>query len=312
MGIAGFLFFQAFPYYLLKKFAVIFLLINIVLMVLVFIPSVGYEFNGAQRWINIKGFSFQPSEFLKLTLIIYLAALFENKRQEVKKFWTGLVPFTVIVGVVALLLILQPDIGTLGVISLAAIVLYFIAGAKIRHLLALTLVGLAGLILVIKMAPYRLARIAAFLDVTNDPLGISYQINQALIAIGSGGFFGAGLGYSRQKFNYLPEPIGDSVFAIAAEEMGFVGAFIIIFLFVLFAWRGYKIARKAPDMFGRLLASGIVSYIIIQAFINIGAISGLIPLTGIPLPFISYGGTAIVTALSAAGIVINISKHTSL
>jgi len=211
---------------------------------------------------------------------------------------------------VSIFLIMQPDIGSLGVIIATAGIMYFLGGGRISQIITLLVFGGVIFYFLVKTAPYRLSRILVFLNPGLDPQGIGYQINQAFIAIGSGGFNGLGFGKSLQKFNYLPEPMGDSIFAIFAEELGFVGAAVLIAVFCFLFWRGLLIAKKIPDIFGKLLAAGISTSIVTQAFVNMAAISGLLPLTGIPLPFISYGGTSIITTLIGVGILLNISKHT--
>jgi cell division protein FtsW len=216
-----------------------------------------------------------------------------------------------IVGIVSFLLIKQPDMGTLGVMILISLSIFFLSGAKLSHLASLGIAGALALFVLIKTESYRMDRLTVFLHPELDPRGIGYQINQALLAIGSGGIFGLGLGHSLQKFNYLPEPVGDSIFAIIGEELGMVGAMFLVILFVFFAIRGLRIAKNAPDRFSKLVACGIVSWIIFQAFINIAAICGLIPLTGIPLPFISYGGTSIIFLMVGVGILLNISKYSA-
>ena len=207
------------------------------------------------------------------------------------------------------LIALQSDIGTLGMIAIIGFIIYFLSGAKLYQWLSVLASYALGFFVLIKLSSYRMARMMTFLNADLDPKGISYQIHQALIAIGSGGIFGIGLGYSQQKYHYLPEPMSDSIFAIFAEEAGFVGAVIVLFLFFLFGFRGLKICKNAPDDFGKLLAAGIASWILIQAFINISAVTGLIPMTGMPLPFISYGGSALVAVLGGVGILLSISKH---
>lgn len=301
--------FQKIDYHIFKKYALIFLILTIVLLFLVFVPSFGYDLKGANRWINIGDFSFQPSEIAKLTFILYLAAWLERKGKDIKNFSEMLVPFVILIIVVAVPLIMQPDVGTLSVIILTAVIIYFIAGARLSHIFILGLGGVAALFALIKIAPYRADRLMVFLHPEIDPQGIGYQINQALLALGSGGFLGLGFGHSRQKFDYLPEPIGDSIFAVTGEETGFVGLMILMALFLIFAMRGFKIAGQSPDNFGRFTAVGITSWIIFQALINMAAITSLIPLTGIPLPFISYGGSALIVSLTAAGILLNISKY---
>jgi cell division protein FtsW len=216
------------------------------------------------------------------------------------------------VGIVVGLIVLEPDIGTMLVLASIATVMFFIGGSRLRYIGATAASGLVVLWVLIKAAPYRAQRFLAFLDPSVDAKGISYQINQALLAIGSGGWWGRGFGQSLQKHSYLPEPIGDSIFAIVAEEMGFVRVCLILLLFLLFAYRGFKIARNAPDTFGKLVAGGITAWLVLQALINIGGISALIPLTGIPLTFISYGSTALTISLAAVGILLNISRFSDM
>jgi cell division protein FtsW len=301
---------QKIDYHRWKKIAVPFFLASLVFLVLVFVPGIGTKIYGANRWIQLGPISFQPSEMAKLSIILYLAAWLESRGiRRVKDFFEGFLPFLGIIGIAGFLIIKQPDTGTLGVLILTAIAIYFFSGAKISHLMGIFLAGIVGLAILIKIEPYRLNRFLVFLNPEIDPRGIGYQINQALLAIGSGGIFGLGLGHSRQKFNYLPEPIGDSIFAILGEELGMIGALALVLLFLVLAIRGFKIARLAPDDFGKLLAVGITSWIIFQAFINIAAITAIIPLTGIPLPFISYGGTSLIFLMAGVGILLNISKQ---
>ena len=270
---------------------------------MVFLPIIGSAGQSAYRWIYL-GFSFQPSELLKLTLILYIAAWLASKRERT------LLPFITIMGVVGLFLFLQPDISTLGVIGIIAVIMYFMAGTPIWHTLLMIMGGFATLVAIIQLAPYRISRLAVFLDPSLDPLGRGYQIKQALIGIGSGGLTGVGLGLSFQKFGILPEPISDSIFAVFAEEMGFIGAFLLVALFLAFAWRALVIAKRTKDLFANLVAIGITTWITVQAFVNIGSMIGILPLTGIPLPFISYGGSALAVELLALGILLNISKKT--
>ena len=300
---------QRIPYQFWRKISLPLLLGSLILMMLVFFPVVGVTLGGAQRWITLCFFSFQPGELLKLTLIIYLSSWLDKGKSAEKTFGRALAPFTLILGIASVFLILQPDIGTLFIVAATASVLYFLGGGKVSQLFSLGFLGLIVIILLIQIAPYRVDRLTVFLDPNTDPTGIGYQIRQAFIAIGSGGVFGRGFGQGIQKYNYLPEPINDSIFAIITEELGFAGASAIIALFLLFAWCGMRIAREADTFFGKLLAAGITSGIIIQAFINMAAISGLLPLTGIPLPFISYGGTSLVMTLASIGILRNISTH---
>ncbi len=300
---------QRTPYQLWKKISFIFFIASIFFLALVFVPGVGARIYGASRWIQFGPLSFQPSEMLKLSLIIYLAAWFEGREEKVKDFFDGLVPFMAIIGVIGFLLMKQPDMGTLGVIILIASCIFFIAGARLFHMLLMSLSGIASFFILVKTESYRMNRLLAFIHPELDPKGVGYQINQALLAIGSGGIFGVGLGNSLQKFNYLPEPVGDSIFAIIGEEFGLVGGTVVVILFMLLALRGITIAKGAPDVFSRLVASGVVTWIFFQALINIASISGLIPLTGVPLPFISYGGTSVVFLMVGMGILLNISKQ---
>jgi len=309
------------PLSLIKKWAFPLLLINLLFLGLVFLPKIGLSYGGAARWINLGFFSFQPSEFFKLTFLIYLAAWLSSrtaqdsstlKRKETKKYQTLttlLIPFLLILGTAAIFLIKQPAISTLGITILTAGVIYFGASAPIWHLIIIGTVGISGFLYLIYSATYRFHRLTVLLQPATDPMGIGYQIKQSLIAVGSGGILGLGLGMSRQKFGFLPEPIGDAVFAVFSEETGFLGALILISLFLIFAWRGFKIIKAASDKFSGLLALGIIFWISSQAFINIGSMIGILPLTGIPLPFISYGGSHIVAELIGLGILLNISKN---
>lgn len=312
IGLIVLYFTQKINYNFWKKISFPLFVLSIFLLILVFIPGVGSKIYGASRWIQLGSFSFQPAEMLKLSLIIYLAAWLESRGERIRDFFEGLVPFLTIVALISFLLIKQPDVGTLGVVILIAISMFFVSGSKISHMLLMASGGLAALLILIKMESYRMNRLLVFLHPELDPRGIGYQINQALLAIGSGGILGVGLGHSLQKFNYLPEPVGDSIFAIIGEELGLIGCVVLIALFVTVAIRGLKIAKQARDIFAKLAATGIATWVFFQALINISAIIGLIPLTGIPLPFISYGGTSIIFLMAGIGILLNISKQTKL
>lgn len=283
--------------------------LSIVLLVAVFLPGVGFRHNGAARWINLGFTSLQPSEPIKLALILFLASWFEKKGDDVRDLYKGTLPFLAIVCVVAGLILIQPDMGTASVIVSTAGIMFLTAGASATHIMGLVLVGMAGIWGLIMAAPYRMARLTIFLNPSSDSSGAGYQIRQALVAIGSGGIFGLGFGRSIQKFNYLPEAATDSIFAVISEELGLIRAGMLVFVILLFVLRGYKIAKEAPDVFARLTAAGITTWVAAQSFINILAILGLMPLTGVPLPFISYGGTSLVMLLAACGILLNISKH---
>ena len=300
---------QKINYNFWKKIAFLFFAASVFFLILVFIPGFESRIYGASRWLKLGAFSFQPSEMLKLSIIIYLAAWLESRTEKIKDFYEGLMPFLAIVGLISFLLIKQPDIGTLSVIILIAMSIFFISGAKISHIFFIAAAGMAALFALVKLESYRMNRFLVFLHPEIDPKGIGYQINQALLALGSGGIFGVGLGHSFQKFNYLPEPVGDSIFAIIGEELGIIGTVFLVILFVFFVVRGLRIAQNAPDRFSKLAAVGIVAWVVSQAFINMAAISGLMPLTGIPLPFISYGGTSIIFLMMGIGILLNISKY---
>ncbi len=309
-GAALFLLLSRVNYKFWRKVALPLLIVVTGLLVLVFVPGIGYSFKGAQRWVGFKFLSFQPSEFLKLTLIIYLAAWFSRYEGRINVGLHSIAPFFLVFGFAGLLLLLQPDMGTLVLITLIALSMYFFAGAKLSHfaVLILVLAILLGTFSVLE--PYRFDRLKTFFNPAADKQGAAYHINQALLGIGSGGIFGLGFGQSQQKeFNYLPEPVGDSIFAIIVEELGFVGAIALLALFLMLALVLINIARNVHNQFGKLLVLGIMAWITGQAIVNISAISGLIPLTGIPLPFISFGSSSLVTMLAGLGIVASVSRH---
>jgi len=309
-GAVIFLLFSRINYKFWKKIALPLLILVIALLVLVFVPGIGYSVKGAQRWVGFKFLSFQPSEFLKLALIIYLAAWFGRYEGRINTGLRSIAPFFLVFGFAGLLLLLQPDMGTLVLITLIALSMYFFAGAKFSHFIVLILVLAILLGTFSVLEPYRFDRLKAFFNPTADKQGAAYHINQALLGIGSGGIFGLGFGQSQQKlFNYLPEPVGDSIFAIIVEELGFVGAIVLLALFLMLALVLINVAGNVHNQFGKLLALGVMTWIIGQAIVNISAISGLIPLTGIPLPFISFGSSSLVTMLAGLGIVANISRH---
>lgn len=293
-----------------ERFAAPMLFVSIILLILVFVPGIGAPWGTSHSWIKVFGFSLQPSEIVKLTFLMYLAAWLASKEEHhIRDLSYGFLPFMIVLAVIAALLILEPDTGTMMVIVLMSLVVYFAAGGSLIHLSWLGVLGIAGLWAIIKISPYRAARLTTFLHPELDPKGIGYHINQALLAVGSGGFLGRGYGHSRQKFAYLPEVVGDSIFAVTAEELGFFLSVGVVAVFAFIAYRGFKLAASCSDPFGRFLAVGIIAWLSVQAFVNIGAILGIMPLTGIPLPFVSYGGTAMLVSLAAAGILANISKQ---
>lgn len=294
-----------------RKYATIGLVIAFISLLLLFIPGLSTTSHGATRWINLGFLSVQPAEILKIAFILYLAAWFEKHLDEIGSLWDTVVPFSIMLIVASfILVILQRDMGTMAVLALSSLGMYFAAGLRWRHLIILTAGGLALVWAAIIAFPHRVSRLATFLDPTHDASGQGYHINQALIAVGSGGLFGLGLGKSIQVYGYLPEAANDSIFAIIAEEFGLLGSLVILTLFGILIYRGFQIARNAPDTFSRLAATGITLLLLFQSTINIGAMLSLVPLTGIPLPFISYGGTSLVISLFAAGILLNISKYT--
>jgi cell division protein FtsW len=283
---------------------------SLFLLLLVFVPGIGADWGTSRSWIGIGGFSLQPAEIVKLTLIIYLAAWLENHNgDDLRDFYGGLMPFLVAVGSVSLLVLLQPDLGSLSIIVATAFILFFLAGAPWGHMAGLFAGGVFALWILVKSAPYRAARLMTFLHPELDPHGVGYHINQAFLAIGSGGLFGLGLGHSRQKFMYLPEVVGDSIFAVMAEELGFVLTLAVLCLIGYFILRLIRIAWGCSDPFGRLFTAGVAGWMFAQMLINIGSMIGLFPMTGVPLPFVSYGGTALMVLLASMGVVANISKQ---
>ncbi len=297
------------PYALYRTYALPMLLISVGLLTLVFIPGIGTDLNTfAKSWVQIGNFVFQPAEIVKLTFLFYLAAWMERRGSELKDFNAGLIPFLAILGVIAFLMMQQPDLGSLSIIAAMAFIVYFAAGAPVVYLLGIGTLGAVIFTVLVKTSEYRVNRLLTFLHPELDPLGAGYQINQALLAIGSGGLLGRGYGHSLQKHQYLPEVAGDSIFAVIGEELGFIFSTIFLGLFGALIMRGLKIAERAHDDFGRFLVIGIMGWFGVQAIVNIGAMLSLLPLTGVTLPFVSYGGTSLVVTLAAAGVVLNVSK----
>lgn len=278
------------------------LFLTIISLIAVFVPGLGIKALGAARWLKVGFINFQPSELAKLVVIFYLSAWFSEKEKR------RLISFLLLVLVVVGLVVLQPDLGTAIVLTIIALSLYFLSGAPYWHFILLVPAVVAAVSILIFTSAYRLRRLTTFLNPNLDPLGASYHIRQILISLGSGGFWGLGLGSSRQKYQYLPEASTDSIFAIVGEELGFVGSSVFIILAFFFLYRIFSVARKAPDRFGFLLASGIFTLFASHFLINLGAIAAIFPLTGVPLPFVSYGGSNLVISLTAVGILINISR----
>lgn len=310
VGFAGLFALMQFPHQKLKSLALPLFLLNLLLLVLVIIPGVGISALGATRWLGFGGFVIQPAEFAKLSLTLYLARILsaEVKESDAQK----LLPFLFSLGAVLTLVMLEPDLGTALVIGGMATLVFFSSGAPLIYFATLTAIGVLGVVLLILTSSYRRQRFLTFLNPTEDPLGTSYHIRQVLIALGSGGLLGVGLGQSRQKYLFLPETQTDSIFAVVGEELGFIGALAVVLAFIFVVWRGFLIASSVEDDFSKLLAVGITSWIALQAFVNLGAMVAIFPLTGIPLPFISYGGSSLVSLLLGVGILLNISKSRKL
>ena len=310
LGSIGLFITSRIPYRFWKEYSLYLFIAAIVFTLLVFLPFLGFSSGGATRWLDLGLVTIQPAEVLKIGVILYLATYLANARARLHTFQAGLIPFLLILAVPAAVLLAQPDTSTLAVIVAAAAGMFFAVGARWRDVGILILIGIVALSVLIAFRPYVLDRITTFVDPSQDQLGSGYQIRQSLIAVGSGKIVGRGFGQSVQKFGYLPEPIGDSIFAVAAEEFGFAGAILIIGLFVALVARSLWIAVRAPDYFGGLVIIGITLLITVQALINVASMLGVIPLTGLPLPFISHGGTAMMVTLAAVGIILNISRST--
>ncbi len=292
----------------IRKVSLFLILGNLLLMFLVFVPGVGFSAGGAARWLNLYFFILQPAEFLKLTTIIYLAAWLASRTRP-KQRKPILLPFVVIMGLITLALGFQSDLSTWGVIFVSSLVVYFLSETPLWHSAIFFSSGIAATAILVKYAGYRITRLAVFLNAKEDPMGFGYHIKQALIAVGSGGVFGLGLGASQQKYGFLPRAMSDSIFAIFAEETGFIGSVLMVAGFVLLFWRILVIARKRKDSFSKLFVMGVGAWICIQAFINIGAMVRLLPLTGIPLPFITLGGSHMLVEMVAVALVLEVSKR---
>ncbi|CEE01307.1 stage V sporulation protein E [Caldifermentibacillus hisashii] len=312
IGLIAMFFIMNIDYWTWRSWSKVILITCFVLLIAVLIPGIGNVRNGSRSWIGVGAFSIQPSEFMKLAMIIYLAKFLSENQKNITSFKKGLVPSLGLVFTAFALIMLQPDLGTGTVMVGTCLIMIFVSGARIAHFIGLGLIGLAGFVGLIAAAPYRIKRITAFLDPWEDPLGSGFQTIQSLYAIGPGGLFGLGLGQSRQKFFYLPEPQTDFIFAILAEELGFIGGAFVLLLFALLLWRGIRTALNAPDLYGSFLAVGIISMVAFQVMINIGVVINLIPVTGITLPFFSYGGSSLTLMLMAMGILLNISRYSRI
>lgn len=308
-GIGAMVFFMRMDYRMLRTLSVPMLGVALLGLLVVLVPGIGSEQNGARRWLEMGPVSIQPSEFAKLAVIIYISAWLASRGSQISRFTIGFVPFVLILGIVGGLIVAEPDMGTTIIIVLAASTLFFVAGAPLTHLALLLGVGTSISWLVINQRDYQIERLVSFVDPASDPQGVGFHIIQLLIALGSGGPLGIGWSESRQKFFYVPGAHTDGVFAILGEELGFIGLMFVLSLFAFFFYRAIRLAFKTPDRFGMLLSIGIVSWIAFQGLINIGGITRTIPLSGVPLPFLSYGGSALITTMAAVGILLSISRY---
>lgn len=308
-GLVGMFLMSKIYYRTWRKFAFYIFVAGVAISLLVFVPGLGMEHGGATRWLNIAGFSFQPSELLKIAFVIYMATWFSALRKGNNNFWQSTAPFALSVFIVGVVMLLQRDTDTFLIMAAAGATMFFIQSGRWKDLLVM---GLVAIMLVLSLAfvhDYVKNRLMAFINPGSDSQGAGWQVKQSMIAVGSGGLTGRGYGQSVQKFEYLPEPIGDSIFAVFAEEFGFIGVLLLVMLFTGFVFRGYRLATHAPDDFGMLLVIGLVTMIALQAFLHISAMVSLAPMLGLPLPLISHGGTAMLVTLSVIGIILNVSKY---
>ncbi len=318
LGLFLFFVFFKIDYHFLKRHSFLFLILSVILLLLVFVPGLRNEYGTSYSWIIIFGKSFQVSEFVKLFFLFYLSGWLESKKDDLKKFSTGIFPFLTVLTIIGAFILKQPDLGTFLIIFFVALMVYLVAGGNISHLFVLFLIMVIGVLFVFNsmnsenkngiIKEYQINRVKCLQDPSFDR-DICYQVNQSLIAVGSGGLWGRGLGESRQKFNYLPEVWADSIFPIIAEEIGFIGSVLLLLIYLFIFIRGMKIAGRAPDLFGQSLAVGISVWIFFQAFLNIAGMINLVPMTGVPLPFVSAGGTSLSILLAAFGVLLNISRQ---
>lgn len=306
VGLAGLVAAVRFDYNKLKNLAMPGFVVAVILLIAVLFSD---PINGARSWINIGKHQFQPSELVKLIVVLILARILSQKQQKLSSFNDGLLPVFMVTGIIFGLILLERDLGTAMAVAMTAFIMLFAAGANISHLMGLVSVGLAAAASAIYFAPYRMRRVITFIDPWSDKTDAGYQITQSLFAIGSGGFFGVGLGKSLQKYKHLPEQYTDFIFSILTEETGFLGGIFVILLFVFFAARAYRVAKNCPDSFGSLLACGMTTMIIVEAVMNIAVATSSMPVTGVTLPFISYGGSSLIFKLVAVGILLNISRY---
>lgn len=297
------------PYKIWRRFSLYLLLATLALTLLVFVPGLGLELHGARRWISLGAFTIQPSEFLKIAYILYLATWLSGAKSKISEMQYGLIPFLLITGAVGAVLIMEPDIDTFLILAASGFAMFAASGAKLRDLAIVLLLGVLAAAVVVFTKPYIVDRVTTFLDPGRDPTGASYQLKQSLLAIGAGELFGRGFGQSIQKFGKLPEPISDSIFSVFSEEFGFAGSAALVITYLVFALRGLWVSARAPDVFGALIALGIVILIVAESYLNIAAMLGLFPLSGLPLVFISHGGSAMLASLAGAGILLSVSRN---
>lgn len=298
-----------FDYWRYQRVALLLFAGSVGLLVAVLVPHVGVSINGARRWLGAGSLQIQPSELAKIGMIVFFARLFSLHQDQIQSFWSGIVPHLALASVVFGLVLAEPDLGTTVAIAGTFFVMLFVAGARKRHLAFLAGSAVPVLVAAIIAAPYRLQRIVAFTNPWKHPLGSGFHTIQSLLALGTGGVLGVGLGYSRQALGFLPESYTDFIFAVLGEELGLLGTLTVVILFLILSWRGYRIAMRAPDLFSSLLATGFTTMIAIQAAINMGVVTATLPVTGITLPFISYGGSSLVLSLMGVGVLLNISRH---
>jgi len=299
---------MAFDYRDLRRIAKPLLIVTLVLLVLVLIPHIGKASFGARRWFRVGPINFQPSELAKLSVLIYAADFLTRKQKQIKSFWFSFVPLMGVVGVVCLLILKQPDLGNSVLIASIVIIMMFIAGTRWQHIAGIALFSLPVLYLLVARVPYRMKRMVAFWDPWQDPQGVGFQLSQSQIALGSGGFWGVGLGKSVQKLFYLPAAHTDFILSIIGEELGLIGTMTVVMLFAAFIWQGARIAKRTHDPFGYYLAIGIIAMLGLQAVVNIGVSIGALPTKGLPLPFISYGGSALIFNMASVALLLNISR----
>jgi len=309
IGLSAMFLMMKIDYFRFKPYINTAFILTFALLFAVIIPGVGFEVKGSTRWINLGFTNVQPSEVMKLCLVLFLAKSLSKTGKRLDRFFADLGPYLLIIAGIGVLIMLEPDLGTTMAIAITAVVLLFAAGMRWGHVILLGFAGIAAVAGLIVQEPYRLNRIIGYLDPWAHASKEGYQTINSLYALGSGGLFGMGLGNSRQKLDFLPEQHTDFIFAILGEELGFVGALLVIMLFFLLAWRGYRTALRSPDLFGSFLAVGITTTIVFQAFINMGVVTGLLPVTGISLPFISYGGSSLLFSMIGVGMLLNISKY---